>query len=57
MNTKNLIILGLLLSGFSALSQDQQQNKMYFDQYWQPVKQSGLAMYYRTVTPQNGKYR
>lgn len=56
MNTKNLIILGLLLSGFSALSQDQQQNKMYFDQYWQPVKQSGLAMYYRTVTPQNGKY-
>ncbi|MBX2900848.1 MAG: TonB family protein [Cyclobacteriaceae bacterium] len=56
MNTKNLIILGLLLSGFSALPQDQQQNKTYFDQYWQPVKQSGLAMYYRTVTPQNGKY-
>ncbi len=52
---RNLMVFFILNSQF-LYTQEQPQKRTYFDQYWQPVPTAVNAMYYRTVTPQNGKY-
>lgn len=50
-----LCIIVLFLFITCTLAKGQSKEVTYYNEYWQPIKKA-QAMYYRTVTPQNGKY-